>query len=372
LPPNISNTTGQFDSLQYGAYTLQIQDNIGCIKDTIIQIDQNAQINLSSLTIKNPTCFNSKDGSFFFSAEGGVVPLTFSVNGSPFTADTGYYGLSSGNYFVIMKDSLNCIADTIISLVQPDSLELFIDSTVDVYCYPQKTGMIFSHATGGNNIIYTYILSPVNKINTTGQFTNLGLGTYTIFVKDSLGCLSSKKVTLNESPEKMVPTIVASEINCVDTNSKGTATVTVVGGYPPYTYGWTNNPPDSTETAYNLIYGPYIVYITDSAGCTIADTVDIGASSCCEVYFPNAFTPNNDFLNDDWTPIVKGTVSDYYLQIFDRWGNRVYNSSVPNKAWDGKYKELPMDIDTYFYLIQYKCTFSNENRLQKGSFHLFR
>jgi large repetitive protein len=372
LPINETNTTGLFDSLQFGTYTLQITDTIGCVKDSIIMIEQNSEIVLIDVIYKDPTCFGATNGSIRFTPKGGVDPLLFSMDNGPFTADTFYQNLGSGPHFIKMVDSFNCTNDTILYLNQPDSLEIIIDSLIDVYCFPQKTGKIYAHAAGGNDLSYTYILSPVNKINSVGNFTNLGLGTYTLFVKDSLGCTSGKVVTLNESPFKMIPTITTTSLNCETGGRNATANISVTGGFSPYTYYWNNTPIDSSDFADSLDYGEYIVFIKDAAGCVITDTAFIEASNCCEVYIPNAFSPNNDGKNENWTPVSKGTIDEYYLIIFDRWGNKIFTSTETNKSWDGTYKGVAVNLETYYYLLTYKCTFDNQKRILKGDIILLK
>lgn len=54
-------------------------------------------------------------------------------------------------------------------------------------------------------------------------------------------------------------------------------------------------------------------------------------------YFPNSFTPNQDGINDAWLPVVNN-IQSYHIEIFDRWGNVVFESKDPNEAWVGERK----------------------------------
>jgi large repetitive protein len=370
LPMNEVNTTGIFDSLLSGTYTLQVVDNLGCTKDTILFIQQNAEIQLTNLDLKSPTCYGGSDGSIKFLPVGGVAPLLFAINNGAYTKDTFYQNLSAGTYFFSMIDTLGCTNDTTLILTQPDSLTIRIDSTKDVYCFPQKTGAIYSTASGGNGNSYNYILSPVNKITSTGIFQNIGIGTYTVIARDELGCSATQSVTLIESTEVMVPTISTTSLDCIYFGDNATATIQIVGGYQPYTYLWSNG--DITATADSLGYGEHTVVVIDNEGCKINDTTFVDASSCCEVYVPNAFSPNGDNVNETWTPRAKGTLSEYNLAIYDRWGNKVFSTNTANESWDGTYKGVEMNMDTYFYLLKYQCTFDNQKRIEKGDITLLK
>ena len=64
---------------------------------------------------------------------------------------------------------------------------------------------------------------------------------------------------------------------------------------------------------------------------SVSNTVEI--TPPVSVYIPNAFTPDGDGLNDIFIPVGKG-ITEYTLQIFDRWGELIFQSSYFNKGWD--------------------------------------
>jgi gliding motility-associated-like protein len=68
------------------------------------------------------------------------------------------------------------------------------------------------------------------------------------------------------------------------------------------------------------------------------------------IYVPNVFTPNGDGVNDIF--MAKGMyISKFSMQIFDRWGTRVFQSDKLNEGWDGRYKNSTTVLDAYRYLI---------------------
>ena len=84
-------------------------------------------------------------------------------------------------------------------------------------------------------------------------------------------------------------------------------------------------------------------------------------------YTPNIFTPNNDGTNDTFSPsLLNINTNTYTLIIFDRWGNKIFETSDYNQGWDGKQKNgilLPSDV--YSYKVTYQTNLGIEKE-EKG------
>jgi gliding motility-associated-like protein len=96
--------------------------------------------------------------------------------------------------------------------------------------------------------------------------------------------------------------------------------------------------------------GLYAVTVVE-AQCQFADTVDLSLVTCtsCQFYVPNIFTPNNDGKNDDFGVLSNCIPERYRLQIFSRWGERVFVSEEINKRWDGTFKGKKMDDGVFVF-----------------------
>jgi gliding motility-associated-like protein len=98
----------------------------------------------------------------------------------------------------------------------------------------------------------------------------------------------------------------------------------------------------------------YTVTVTNEAGCTgtASITVTVFEPFCDErdIFFPNAFTPNNDGKNDVLL-LRSNFVTDLDLHIYNRWGEEVFKSNNINVGWDGTYngKVLPPDVFGYYF-----------------------
>jgi gliding motility-associated-like protein len=118
--------------------------------------------------------------------------------------------------------------------------------------------------------------------------------------------------------------------------------------------------------------GLYKLAVSNECG-TYIDTVRIIFSTCdvC-VTAPNAFTPNNDGSNDKFKAIVTCPLDGFQLSVYNRWGNKVFDSRNPDEAWDGTYNGQPCDEGTYIYVIQYRSQSTFQINKLSGSIHLLR
>jgi gliding motility-associated-like protein len=132
-----------------------------------------------------------------------------------------------------------------------------------------------------------------------------------------------------------------------------------------YTYKW--NPPyyfdiDTNYRAVDRMRVPAFVRVdvTNSYGCMSADSIYVNAEPCCNIYMPNAFTPNNDTKNDYFKPVTEGRQEIIVFRIMNRWGNEVYESAnSDDRGWDGTYGGKEQDMGTYNYYLKYRCIDGN-------------
>lgn len=130
--------------------------------------------------------------------------------------------------------------------------------------------------------------------------------------------------------------------------------------------------------------GAYILKISNGCG-EQQDTINVSIVSDCRhcMIVPDAFTPNGDGLNDGLGPI--NTCGSYLyffrFEVFNRWGQRVFETNDPSQKWNGKYKGVMQPVGNYFYQLKYATHFgepdmhiTNENdyTLLKGVFTLVR
>lgn len=211
----------------------------------------------------------------------------------------------------------------------------------------------------------------------TGSFSPViaGPGTHLIYyvIAGNCGDSDSALVVVNPAPE--INAVVKPE-SCLDKND-GSINLTISGGTPLYHYRWNNDSisqSQNTLPVINLVPGHYLVRVTDSKGCTDTNSYNIIASNVpCylpHVWVPNIFSPNNDGQND--ILYVRGMgVKELTFYIYDRWGEKVFESTDPANGWDGTYKNKPMNSAVYVYYL--KAVLIDGNTVdKKGNITLVR
>lgn len=106
-------------------------------------------------------------------------------------------------------------------------------------------------------------------------------------------------------------------------------------------------------------------------GCFVSDSIRVNTKECPEtIFFPNAFTPNNDGVNDWYKPGITGNIEEYELKIYNRWGQLVFETTKPAEFWDGKYKNVIIP-GLYAYVCKYKFH-RQEGKVHKGQVYLLQ
>jgi len=137
-------------------------------------------------------------------------------------------------------------------------------------CFGGNNGTASATGTCGTNFSYSWNTSP---IQTSATATGLSAGTYTVTVTQG-NASNSATVTITQPQEIIVNTTSINE-SCIGGGKNGTATSTVSGGTPPYTFVWNTTPSQTTQTASNLSAGTYNVIVTDANGCTKNSNVQV-------------------------------------------------------------------------------------------------
>jgi gliding motility-associated-like protein len=370
--PTLSTSNGLFTNLYAGNYVVTAIDANGCSLSTALVLNQNPAIEFSEITAANPLCHGDANGSIKVKAIGGTGTLTYQINNGPSLTGGTYLGLTGGNYLITVRDGNNCKKDTLISIIEPASIYYSSLEITPVYCFGENNGSVKVTASGGTGN-YTYYIRPGLYINQNGAFYNLQLGIYTLTVIDENQCNFDTTFTITPSLNPLKTAMTKQDLGCYGKGVEGWADANVSGGEPPYTFVWSTKPAQTTEKAENLLYGYYFVDIVDAQGCNIKDTVYINPGTCCEeVFMPNAFTPNGDGINDVFKVTTSAGIELIQFAIFDRWGNRIWNTYDFRRGWDGSYKGAQESINTFHYIFHYKCLTDGNTYMRKGDVNLIR
>jgi gliding motility-associated-like protein len=186
-------------------------------------------------------------------------------------------------------------------------------------------------------------------------------GTYTDTLSVSAGC-DSIKITHLTIKDKIPVDLGGNRSICP--GEKIILNATLAGA----TYTWQ----DSSTDSIFVVTGPgiYWVHVTYD-NCNVGDTVEI--SDCTDyLWFPTAFTPNGDGLNDFFRP--KGiSITKFHMMIYNRWGQLIFETDNIDTGWDGSVRGAICPTGTYTYIATYEGTENpGKTKKQQGTFILLR
>jgi gliding motility-associated-like protein len=250
-----------------------------------------------------------------------------------------------------------------VKIYEPPEIVLEQSKTV---CEGQLV-MVIGIADGNQPPIdYTWIYPNGDTSNFTPLFDNItssDAGIYTLLATDRVGCTDQKSIELvvSENPVAAFHGTDTLEMHTGDVLDAGTGISS---------YLW--NTGDSTESITINSEGMYSVEMESPVGCLGSDSVYVKLTSeeipGFEIYIPNAFSPNNDGINDIFKikfPNSTFNIQHLTLSIFDRWGGEVFSSKGIENGWDGKKsgKECPGGVYVYKIVFSVDSVPGNQERV---------
>lgn len=321
-----------------GIYTDTLLSSVGC--DSIVVTDLTL-IPVIILNVDTAIC----DGTFYQLPGGGIVSLPGIYEDSLFSATA-------------------CDTIVITNLVVHPSL-IQTTTITGITCHGEQDASAMLLPLSGT-APYSFDWGTAS-FEDTSFVSNLGPGNYSVYCEDANGCLDTVQFTITD-PDTMAILTTSTPLSQWQAGD-ATATVITAGGNTPYSYVWSSQPPQFTATATGLSAGTYFITVRDSNGCIRVDSVVIPESPNI-LAPPNAFTPNNDGINDLFLPHLLN-VQSLDFAIFNRWGKIVFQTDDPELGWDGKANGTEAEIGIYVYYM--KAEFLDGSTLDKsGSVILLR
>lgn len=267
--------TTTFSGLTPGNHTVTIEDNNNCTKDSIFTITEPAAMQITN-TVTHITCFGDDDGVIDITGVvGGTPGYNYSLNspGGPYGPTTTFTGLTPGAHTITVEDAAGCTRDSIITILEPDSLSFNVTVT-DIDCFGSDNGVINVDSIDGGTAGYNYAMdSPGGPFGPATNFSGLTPGAHILSVEDANGCTKDTTITINE-PTDLTTSAVITPATC-NGGVDGAIDLTVSGGTLPISsYSWSPGG-QSTEDISSLVKGDYIVTVTDNNSCVEIDTFTV-------------------------------------------------------------------------------------------------
>jgi len=115
----------------------------------------------------------------------------------------------------------------------------------------------------------------------------------------------------------------------------------------------------------------YVITATSAFGCSLNDTVAVTVNNIFNLWIPNAFSPNDDGINDEIWVRPKGIKDIEVFRIYNRWGQKVFETNDINQTWDGTFNGKPQELGVYVYYV-IGITYLDNLYKDKGNITLVR
>jgi len=331
-------------------YTVTVSNGICSGTDDII-----VTVNpLPVIAVTNDTVCNGNQGSLLASGASTYLWSNLS-NANPLTITP----TTTTSYTVTGTDVNGCSSTGVGEIYVIDYPNLSISST-DAHC-SQSDGSVTVIATGGTGS-YTYSWN-TTPTSTSSSVSNVPAGTYTVTVSND-GCDTVSSVIvanipgptasfiLNPTQAEVNQTVMFTDMSTGATSwywNLGDGGVSVLTN-PTHSYS---------------ISGTYTIclLVTDNFGCEDSTCSNVFINGLFTMYIPNAFSPDDDGVNEVFMPQGIGIDEErYIMQIFDRWGKKVFETTDILEGWDGRIEEQEisnMEINTSVYSYYIKVFENN-------------
>lgn len=365
-----SSTANPLTGLAGGTYDVTVTDAQGCAAHGTYDVAEPDSIALNIIGT-NVTCFGDKNGVATPLIEGGTPNYTYAWS----DGETGPIASSLDplTYTLTVTDANGCTVTKDVTISGPAELVLSVDSVLSNQCFGDQNGTVSTHATGGTRPYQFSVLNNVSQPDS--NFVGLDAGNYTAVVLDANNCRATSNFTISEPTDWSIkfkdPYVFVSRGAYVYLQP-----ILSDSSLAPYTYSWVPATGLDCDTCATVKASPvetttYTVTITDKNNCSHEAQIVVVVKDGYEIFYPNVFSPNGDGNNDTWAPIDFGAAKTMNVKIFNRWGEKVFETSELEKGWDGTYKGSIMAPDTYIYVVH--GTYQNGKEFSKtGSFALIR
>ncbi|WP_367391598.1 cohesin domain-containing protein [Lewinella sp. LCG006] len=361
-------------NLSPNTYTVVITDGTGATLIRNYEIETQSAFTASAVVSGALDCFDSTDGEIQASVTNNGTSTSFTyefelAGAMVGTNTTGTLGNAApGTYTIFVIDNFMCEQQTTVQLTAPQPMS--VESSVkSISCDGRQDGEIFVEAMGGT-APYSYSWSTGQ---TGQQRTNLAPGTYTLTVTDANDCQFIESYVVAESAPIIVT--IETEPHTDADNCNGSVMAIVLGGNPPYTYNWLNIPgTPNTGTVTNLCAGTYMLQVTDASGCSSEVVSGKVADERFECFEDRVvITPDGNGSNDEFIIFCADALTDNHLEIYNRWGQLVYETNNYSNDWEGTSQngdDLP--AGPYYWVLDYSSPGSGEPLQKRGSLTIVR
>lgn len=356
--------SNSFTGLAGGTYTVKVKDALNCTStQTVILTGANTLV--QNITKTDANC-NTAGTITILASGGGVAPYEYSINGgTTYQSSNSFTGLAGGTYSVKTRNPVTgCTVTSSVVLTFTNNLTMGAIAGTSICNGASFSPTVTSNATAFSwspsaGVSNTSVINPTLSPSTTTTYTLTGtLGSCTI--QQQVTVVVFAGAVANAGVDAIV--IAGDPYLMQATASAGS-------------YLWSPSLGLSSTTILNPVATPattttYSLRVTTAQGCVASDDMTLTVIPYC-IKPMNAFTPNGDGINDKWLITDGSCLSSAKVQVFNRYGSKVFESLDYRNTWDGTYQGKPLPDGTYYFIITFQLI-NNRVETMKGNLTILR
>ncbi len=359
-----------------GVYSYSLIASNGCTADTLMDGATVTVIPLSTLNVtpntdavicdNTPTLFSTTSicSTYQWQLNGADI---LGANTNSFSANAdGVYGLTCPNDI--------CVAPSAPVQLDFQNFQMNLSPSSTTLCIGETQTLTLTEVSDGPSVTNDWTLNGTPLSNSNGtSFLGVDMGTYQVVSTNADGCTfttTAELISANNNPVITIQNLTQS--GCWD----GPTTLSIDASYT--NISWDNG---SNASSIDLLSNATVnVSALDVNGCAATGTFALNLPECAALVIPNIFSPTNDSLNETFHLVFSAdgsttAVANYSMQIFNRWGTLVFETTDPNNNWNGTINGNDAATGVYFYIVEAKYANGESILLpeqRSGWFHLVR
>jgi gliding motility-associated-like protein len=381
--PNAVNPTVQL--MTSTTFNVTVTDSTGfCVKEEMVEVQVLEAIDVMAAS---DTTLCAIGAEAFLEASGSNDNVNYAwydtpdFDQPPFSLEqqvtvspdetTIYYVVASYNGLCADIDSVAVVVEPINAIITPEVIfcELVDSLTLSVTNLDPNQTLFYQWNEG-------QVASDPNQASVLGLVNDM-FTEFNVTVTNAAGCEEVLTTSVTMIDIENILDISASP----DEFLEGQSTELSVFGCSTCTYQWEGpgdisdpNSPITLVTPEESGTYTYTVTVTDSGCESVLDIEVVVREAGCDerhVFLPDAFTPNDDGVND-LLFLRSNSLVDMYLVIYNRWGQKMFETTEQDVGWDGTYKGEKLPPDVYGYYLKYTCVGETESRERHGNVSILR
>lgn len=348
--------TSHLYNIPAGDYEVIITDSWNCVGDTTYTVEQPDEI-IIEFTTQNVLCRNDSTAWINTQITGGTG--SYNLNWQHTDVDNpNIYNLPVGTYYLAVTDGNDCFASNSVTITEPDSALFATVASTGTTCFASNDGQASAQGFGGTPPYSYHWAGPYNHIiDTAVTSNNLYPGYYELTVSDYNNCTYYNRVPIEEPGPIQINIAEYMGPSCLGNTDGFVLLDSITGGTPPFWIRVSGNQISWEQPSLlidSLAGGSYQIDVIDANNCiqygnsALVNLIDANID-CLQI--PAAFSPNGDGHNDEWQIDNLHMFPKILIQVYNRWGQLLYEGGAYDGFWDGTFNGNPVPTGSYLYHI---------------------